>query len=134
MQTNPLHFLNYQLYFKTPILATVAIFCWLVPIATLYPPGTLIVGIQPSSIEKSFNVSVFHHRSLQDILEDNVIARISCYDRCPDGSCAVRKPPLPELTKKMSFLETCIVEKSVSFSQFLSKFHQDSSYHLLIFL
>lgn len=97
MQTNPLHFLNYQLYFKTPVLVAVAIFCWLVPIATFYPPGTLIVGIQPSSIHTSFNVSVLHYKHLKDSIGDPGPSGFQCDYEKPDRQAADNKP----------ILETC---------------------------
>lgn len=106
MQTNPLHFLNHQLYFKTPILAAVAVFCWLVPIATLYPPGTLVVGIQPSSIDKSFIVSVFHG-SLLDISEGNFIAQIMCQFKFINYNCSVVRPPFQELSENVSSMRNC---------------------------
>jgi hypothetical protein len=106
VQTNPFHFSNYQLYFKTPTLVAVAVFCWLVPIATLYPPGTLVVGIQPSPIDKSFNVSVFHHRDLLDIEENNVIAKISC-DWCAENECVTALPPVTKVAENKTMLQTC---------------------------
>jgi hypothetical protein len=107
VQTNPFHFFNYQLYFRTPVLVAIAIFCWLVPIATFYPPGTLVVGIRPASIEKSFNVSVLHHRDLLDIAQNNVIAHISCHSKCIDYSCLVGPPQFPEAAENVTYLETC---------------------------
>jgi len=106
VQTNPLRLLNHHLYFKTPMLVAVAMFCWLVPIATLYPPGTLVVGLQPSSIDQSFNVSVFHHRTLQDVADDNVIAMIDCAHDCGDvGGCNITFTP--DLAENASLLATC---------------------------
>jgi len=106
VQTNPLRLLNHHLYFKTPMLVAVAMFCWLVPIATLYPPGTLVVGLQPSSIDQSFNVSVFHHRTLQDVADDNVIAKIDCAHDCTDvGGCNITFTP--DLAENASLLATC---------------------------
>ncbi|KAH6849525.1 hypothetical protein B0T12DRAFT_504305 [Alternaria alternata] len=107
VQTNPFHFFNYQLYFKTPVLVAVAIFCWLVPIATVYPPGTLVVEIQPSSIDISFNVSVFHHRNLLDISEDNVIGQVKCEVNCVNDTCTDHLSTSPQMTKNTTFLKTC---------------------------
>jgi len=117
VQTNPLRLLNHHLYFKTPMLVTVAVFCWLVPIATLYPPGTLVVGLQPSSIDQSFNVSVFHHRTLQDIADDNVIAQIRCDYNCTESpkstTCSTGPPPFPEAAENASLLATCEIDRLV---------------------
>jgi len=107
VQTNPLRLFNYHLYFKTPMLVAVAMFCWLVPIATLYPPGTLIVGLELSPIDQRFNVSVFHHRTLQDIADDNVIAPIKCEYDCDTDGCRLRPPPFPEAVQNSSLLESC---------------------------
>jgi hypothetical protein len=66
IQTNAYHFSNAQLTFKTPTLALVASFCWLIPLATVYPPGALIVGLESSVVNTRFNVSTFHRTSLAD--------------------------------------------------------------------
>jgi len=105
VQTNPLRLSNYHLYSKTPMLVVVALFCWLVPIATLYPPGTLVVGLQPSAIEQSFNVSVFHYRTLQDVSDHNTIASISCAHDCTHNVC--KGSFLPELAENATVLATC---------------------------
>jgi len=105
VQTNPLRLFNYHLYFKTPMLVAVAMFSWLVPIATLYPPGTLVVGLQSFPIGQSFNVSVFHHRTLQDIVDKNVIAEILCDQDCMDDDC--KGPFLQQLAENASLLSTC---------------------------
>lgn len=78
VQTNAVCFANHNLYIKTPILAAVAAFCWLVPIATIYPPGALVVGLQTSMVDTSFNVSGFHQKNLLNAEELGTIATISC--------------------------------------------------------
>jgi len=105
VQTNPLRLFNYHLYFETPMLVAVAMFCWLVPIATLYPPGALVVGLQLSPIDQSFNVSVFHHRTLQDIADENVIAAIRCDYDCTDDGC--EGSFLQQLAENASLRATC---------------------------
>ncbi|KAH8629831.1 hypothetical protein IG631_14408 [Alternaria alternata] len=118
VQTNPFHFLNYQSYFKTPVLVAISIFCWLVPIAILYPPGTLVVGIKPSSIGKSFNVSVFRHGNLLDMSGDNVIAPISCNYNCEGKTFSMGPPPFPEAAKNVSLLQDCSSARSVPTTPF----------------
>ncbi|KAL1794596.1 hypothetical protein ACET3X_006412 [Alternaria dauci] len=110
VQTNPLRLLNYHLYFKTPILVAVAIFCWLVPIATIYPPGTLVVGIQPSAIDKSFNVSVLHHRNRLDIFADNVIAPVECSYNCTNQGCVEWAPQFLEVAEDAPLPDDCILQ------------------------
>jgi hypothetical protein len=78
VQTNAFCLTNHNLYIKTPILATVAAFCWLVPVATIYPPSALVVGLQISMVNTSFNVSGFHQNTLLDAEELGTIATIFC--------------------------------------------------------
>jgi hypothetical protein len=66
VQANPFLLGNRNLYLRTPLLATVAAFCWLVPIATIYPPGALVVGLESSTLDTRYNVSVFHLKSLPE--------------------------------------------------------------------
>jgi hypothetical protein len=76
VQTNALHLLSYELYLKTPALAAIALFCWLVPIATVYPPGALTVELQTLELAIDFNISVFHNRDpLKDV---NNVCSILC--------------------------------------------------------
>jgi len=69
VQTNAFRLANRNIYLRTPLLAIVTAFCWLVPIATIYPPGALVVGIQASASQKNFTVSVLHHKSLLEMGE-----------------------------------------------------------------
>jgi hypothetical protein len=76
VQTNAFHLLSYELYLKTPALAAIAMFCWLVPIATVYPPGALTVELQTLELAMDFNISVFHDRDpLTDV---NNVCSILC--------------------------------------------------------
>jgi hypothetical protein len=34
-------------------------FSWLIPIATIYPPGALVVRLEPATFDTGFNVSTF---------------------------------------------------------------------------
>lgn len=76
MQTSALHLLSYELYLETPTLAAIAVFCWLVPIATVYPPGALTVELQTLRLGMDFNVSVFHSRDPLRI--NNHVCSIVC--------------------------------------------------------
>lgn len=59
IRSNPFRLLNYALLRLTPTLLVVATFSWLVPIAMIYPPGALVVGLDTRNVAESFNVSVF---------------------------------------------------------------------------
>jgi hypothetical protein len=93
-----------SVYLQTPILAAVAVFCWLVPIATVYPPGALIVGLHVTSIAETFNVSVPH---VKDPTKDtNYMSHVWCA-----LSVDTSGPPGlledADLFMNASFLETC---------------------------
>jgi hypothetical protein len=110
VQTNALRFVNHQLYIKTPLLAIIASFCWLIPIATIYPPGALVLGIQTVSLNTRFNVSVFHAKDLMNTANQSTIAEISCeYGEGPPVS-PIRMfgpPKFPEAALNPSFLKSC---------------------------
>jgi hypothetical protein len=77
IQTNAFHLKRPHLYLETPVLAAIAVFCWLVPIATVYPPGALIVELENLALNTRFNVSVLH---VDDPFNDiNYTAQIWCY-------------------------------------------------------
>ncbi|KAH6618853.1 hypothetical protein C7974DRAFT_38251 [Boeremia exigua] len=103
VQTNAMHFASLGLYIKTPVLAAVALFCWLVPIATVYPPGALIgaliVTLQISTIAAKFNVSVLH---TNDIMHSNWSSLSTI--RCGDHR---EVPRFPEQAQNASYLSTC---------------------------
>ena len=80
MQTNALHLLSYELYLKTPALAAIAVFCWLVPIATVYPPGALTVELQTLQLAMDFNISVFHSRDPLEIINNVCSVLCDTYD------------------------------------------------------
>ena len=60
IQNNAFHLASSGIYLTTPLLAVVALFCWIIPIATVYPPGALIVELHLLPINTTYNVSVFH--------------------------------------------------------------------------
>jgi hypothetical protein len=107
VQTNAIRLVNHELYLKTPLLAVIAVFCWLIPIATVYPPGALIVGIQTVALETSFNVSVFHDRDLLERGYKSSIAEIECQDD---------PPRFPEAAHDTSFLESCNLTSGLVYS------------------
>jgi hypothetical protein len=93
-----------SIYLQTPILAAVAVFCWLVPIATVYPPGALIVGLHVTSIPETFNVSVPH---VKDLIKDtNYMSHVWC-DLSNDTSGPPGLLRDANLFMDVSFLETC---------------------------
>jgi hypothetical protein len=105
IQTSAFHLASPELYLKTPVLAAVALFCWIVPIATVYPPGALTVGLRVASIDTNFNVSVFH---IDDPTRDtNTLSHIWC------GSNDDVPGPAHSWGSKLSdetLLETCGVD------------------------
>jgi hypothetical protein len=66
IQSNAFRLANHHLFTQTPILAAVAVFCWMVPIATIYPPGALTVELEAKTFDTLFNVSVFHKKDFKD--------------------------------------------------------------------
>jgi hypothetical protein len=105
VQTNAFRFANHQLYLKTPVLAAVAAFGWLIPIATIYPPGALVVGLQDSRIATSFNVSVFHQKNIWDTQNPESIASIWCMDE--DDEVSRLLSSFPEAAQNASLLQGC---------------------------
>ena len=66
---------------KSEVLAAVALFCWIMPIATVYPPGALVVELQVHPINTTFNVSVFHANDYLYDTNPNALSEIWCnYD------------------------------------------------------
>ncbi|KAF3008932.1 hypothetical protein E8E13_011326 [Curvularia kusanoi] len=60
IQTNALHLISSGVYLKTPVLAAIAVFCWVVPVAMIYPPGALIVELDYLQINTTQRVPTFH--------------------------------------------------------------------------
>ena len=58
IRANALRLLHPALIRYTPVLFSVAILSWLLPVAMIYPPGALIVGIEYRPVADVFNVSV----------------------------------------------------------------------------
>jgi hypothetical protein len=100
VQTNVFRLVNPNLYLRTPLLATVAAYCWLIPIATIYRPGALVVGLESSTLETHYNVSVFHQKSLPKNGRMNTIA----YILGPQLSGVVT---FPEAAQNESILDAC---------------------------
>jgi hypothetical protein len=115
VQTNAVRLINHELYLKTPLLAVIAVFCWLIPIATVYPPGTLVVGIQTVSLDTVFSVSVFHAKDLLETGNQPTIAEIVCQYR-EDPFPAFGPPVFPEAAHNMSFLKTCYLWSRLVYS------------------
>lgn len=59
IQSNALRFVNYALFVHTPYLVAIMGFSWLIPITTIYPPGALVVRLEPATFDTGFNVSTF---------------------------------------------------------------------------
>lgn len=90
MQTNAFHLISPSLCIRTPILAAVAVFCWLAPIAMVYPPGALIVELNALSVDAKFNVSVLH---VKNPMEDtDYMSNIWCRDEESGSSGPVEFP------------------------------------------
>ena len=112
IQNNIFHLASSGIYLTTPVLAVVALFCWIMPIATVYPPGALIVELHLLPINTTYNVSVFHaHDYLYDTNPD-ALSEIWCnYDNFsnPNGIAPLKNyaETLPELDIP-SFLKTCV--------------------------
>jgi hypothetical protein len=102
VQSNVLRLGNRNLYLKTPILAVVAVFSWLIPIATIYPPGALVVNIETLRVDTNFKVSSFHTKGFTDIVHERSIAKISC-----DYGSANTMPGSVEDGENATLLETC---------------------------
>lgn len=61
--------MSYRLYVQPRlfVLTAIAAFGWLVPVATIYPPGALIVVSQAVTYTANFTVSTFHWNSSQGL-------------------------------------------------------------------
>jgi hypothetical protein len=73
IRSNPFRLLNQYLVRNTPILVLVAGISWLIPVATVYPPGALIVSMDTRILENVINISVFQPNKtylLKDDVED----------------------------------------------------------------
>jgi hypothetical protein len=106
VQTNAFRLINHEVYLETPLLAVITMFCWLIPIATIYPPGALVVGIQTVSLDTSFNVSVFHAKDLLETGYQSSIAELDC-----DGP-----PQFPEAAHNTSLLQSCYLPSGLVYS------------------
>jgi hypothetical protein len=66
IQSNAFRLASHHLSTQTSILAAVAIFCWMIPIASIYPPGVLTVGLEAKTFDALLNMSVFHKKDFKD--------------------------------------------------------------------
>ncbi|KAF2819631.1 hypothetical protein CC86DRAFT_430414, partial [Ophiobolus disseminans] len=58
IRSNALRLLHPALVLYAPVLTSVAIISWLLPVAMIYPPGALVVGLEYRQVAEVFNVSV----------------------------------------------------------------------------
>jgi hypothetical protein len=58
----------------------IAAFCWLVPIATVYPPGAVVVESQVLTIKSNLNVSTFNPKDHSGMQTESLLSRIVCQD------------------------------------------------------
>ncbi|KAH6639095.1 hypothetical protein C7974DRAFT_387870 [Boeremia exigua] len=105
IQTNAFHLASPNIYIKTPILAAVAIFCWLVPIATVYPPGALVVELHNLLVDTCFNVSVLHGKNYSTSWSSLPLSTIQCWDE--DRQLVILFDSDLENAQNASFLNTC---------------------------
>ncbi|KAJ8117316.1 hypothetical protein OPT61_g1458 [Boeremia exigua] len=80
IQTNALHLASARVYISAPILAAVAVFSWLAPIALAYTSGTLVIELLSVPIDTPINVSVFHAKDSMYTTSPQALSRVSCYD------------------------------------------------------
>jgi hypothetical protein len=71
IRSNPLRLLNHALLRYTPTLLAFAIFTWLVPIAMIFPSGTLVVTSEGRDIRGKFNVSVLQPADIPLLQQHN---------------------------------------------------------------
>jgi hypothetical protein len=109
------------------VLAAVAAFGWLIPIATIYPPGALIVGLEVSTIARSFNVSIFHQKSLCDMGKLESIADIVCREQDGDYNEQWIVPHFPEAAQNLSLLRNCTINPQRLVNVLLATFSQSNS-------
>jgi hypothetical protein len=65
IQSNALRLANYALFAHTPFLVVIIGFSWLIPVAMIYPPGALVIRVEPATFNTRFNVSTFDRDSKQ---------------------------------------------------------------------
>jgi hypothetical protein len=109
VQTSAFRLSNRNLYLKTPVLAVVAVFSWLVPIATVYPPGALIVELETLRVEANFSMPGFHIKSFADIVQGRSIAKIFC-----DYGSGNREPRTVKDGQNATLLDTCYLSTLVN--------------------
>ena len=78
MRTNVIKLCSPAIVRTMPMLVGIAAVSWLVPIALIYPPGSLTIGIQYRQVPAQFNVSVvpekkvfFPWQATNHVYEDN---------------------------------------------------------------
>jgi hypothetical protein len=78
IQNNAFHLASSGVYLTTPVFGVVALFCWIMPIATVYPPGALIVELHVLPINTTYNVSVFHANDYLYDTDPKALSLIHC--------------------------------------------------------
>jgi hypothetical protein len=58
IRANVLRLFNPALIRYTPSLLVIALITWIIPIAAVYPPGAMTVGLEVRQVQTRFNVSV----------------------------------------------------------------------------
>jgi len=58
IRANALRLCNVALVRYTPTLLVIAVVSWVIPIATIYPPGAMVVGVESREVQEKFDVSV----------------------------------------------------------------------------
>jgi hypothetical protein len=77
------------------------------PIATVYPPGALIVELHALSVNATYNVSTFHANDYLYDTNPNALSDIWCVDSDTFGPLKAFVQDQPEHSIS-SLLETCV--------------------------
>jgi hypothetical protein len=131
IQNNAFHLAGSGIYLTTPVLAAVALFCWIMPIATVYPPGALTVELYVLPINTTYNVSVFHANDYRHDTNPEALSEIRCnYDNFSNddtiGPVSSYFEDQPEYSIS-SFLRTCVSRWQVYYSFQIPRYQQYES-------
>lgn len=96
IRANAFRLFNMTIIRSWPILSLIATISWLVPVALIYPPGSLVVGIEYRHIPIQFNASVIpkdnmdfsYFKTGNDKLYETGLATVQV-----DGNETICKPP-----------------------------------------
>ncbi|KAF2125621.1 hypothetical protein P153DRAFT_359973 [Dothidotthia symphoricarpi CBS 119687] len=69
IRNNAVRLLNPALARYTPVLLSIALFSWLVPLAMIYPPGALVVGLETRLVDENFNISVIPPAGASNVID-----------------------------------------------------------------